>query len=136
MTLAERQQEMIEQLSILPDSQERLSALVAKAGRRPAFPVESKVDVNLVPGCVSRVWLVKSAVGRNCHFACHADSPLVGGLVCLLCDLCDGAEAAELASLEFNIMEQLGIWRNLSPTRQQGLLAVQRSMQQFAASLL
>ena len=134
MTLLEREQALTESLLILPDSQERLSTLVQRASRLPAMDPADQVEVNLVRGCVSQVWLACSFKEGNCHFSSAADSPLVAGLVGMLAQLCDGHPPAELTNFEPRILQDLGIWRNLSPTRQNGLNAVMQTIRNFATS--
>lgn len=134
MTLLEREQALTESLLILPDSQERLSTLVQRASRLPAMDPADQVEANLVRGCVSQVWLACSFTEGNCHFRSAADSPLVAGLVGMLAQLCDGRPAAELTNFEPKILQDLGIWRNLSPTRQNGLNAVMQTIRNFATS--
>jgi cysteine desulfuration protein SufE len=136
MTLHTREQQLIESLLILPDAQERLSVLVQRAAQLPAIDAAHLVEQNRVLGCVSQVWLVKAYREQKCYFQSAADSPLVAGLVLLLAELCDGAAAAELATFTPQIFQELGIWRNLSPTRQNGLTAVMQTIQAFANACL
>ena len=127
---------MIERFLIIPDPQERLSALVSRAAKADRFDNSERIEANLVPGCVSQVWLIGSKNADVCHFRSDADSPLVAGLVALLCEVCDSATARELTGFTPVILDELGIWKNLSPTRQNGLRAVQKTIQQFAKSCL
>jgi cysteine desulfuration protein SufE len=136
MTLLEHEQALSEQLMILPDSQERLSTLMQRASRIPALDAADQIETNLVRGCVSQVWLVRSFSEGNCHFRSAADSPLVAGLVNLLVQLCDGHPPAEVATFHPQILIDLGIWRNLSPTRQNGLTAVMQTIRDYATSCL
>jgi cysteine desulfuration protein SufE len=61
-----------------------------------------------------------------------ADSAMVKGLVTMLCGIYDGATPAEVVGEEPAVLEELGILRNLTPTRQNGLAAVRRVMVEFA----
>ena len=58
--------------------------------------------------------------------SCGSDSPLVRGLVRLLCGIYDGATPGEVVAEEPVVLEELGILRNLSPTRRNGLTAMRR----------
>ena len=94
---------------------------------------KSAPRANLVRGCVSRVWL--AAEWRpGIAISVDADSPLVRGLVALLCGIYDGASPAEVITEEPIVLNDLGILRNLSPTRQSGLTAVRRALTDFAAN--
>jgi cysteine desulfuration protein SufE len=136
MTLLEHEQTLTQQLLILPDSQERLSTLVQRSSRLPVLAAEDQVNAHLVRGCISQVWLAPSFSEGKCHFRFAADSPLVAGLVALFTQLCDGHSPAEIAEFHPQILADLGIWRNLSPTRQNGLNAVMQTIRDFANSCL
>ncbi len=132
MTLAERQQQLVERLRLIEDAHERLAAITARGKKWPALLEEERIDAHRVPGCVSRVWLVGSIEDGRCRWRMDADSPLVKGLVALLCETTDGATPAELAGFEPDIIAALGLDRQLSPTRLNGLQAVAETMRAFA----
>lgn len=135
MTVAQRQTELIEDLLIIEDVQERLSAVVTRAARR-SLPVEQKLDANRVHGCVSSVWLTCERSGEALHFQSDAESPMVKGLVALLCDVYDGGVAAEVIGTEPDLWDQLGFLKMLTPTRLNGLSAVRARIKECAVSSL
>jgi len=96
-TVTERQRNLIEDLNLIENPQERLSILVDRARHLPPLPAEARTQNHLVPGCVSQVWLLceRDTAGR-CHFRCDADSPLVKALVAFLCEFYSGCTPAEI----------------------------------------
>ncbi len=130
MTVKEHQAQLIDDLLIIPDVQERLSIVVGRA--KSSLPDAERIDANLVPGCVSRVWLVVESKAGRCLLRYDADSPMVKGLVGLLCEVYEGGALAEVATEEPVIWEQLGFLKLLSPTRLNGLAAVRRKIRQAA----
>jgi len=134
VTLAEKQQQMIDDLSLIENPQERFAAVVDRAKSRPPLPEAERTEANRVKGCVSQAWIVAALVDGRCHFRCDADSPLVRGLLLLLCDLYSGATAAEVAATEPDLLQQLGLVQNLSPTRRNGLRSVRAKICEFAAA--
>jgi cysteine desulfuration protein SufE len=133
MTLpAERQAGIRRTLGAMEDAHERLSVAASwKSTMRP-LRQEERRDELLVRGCTSRVWLAAEMEETRCRFRVDADSPLVRGLIVLMCGIYDGATAEEVVSEEPLVMEELGILRNLSPTRRNGLAAVRRALVEFA----
>jgi len=125
---------MIEDLSIIDDPQERLSLVVDRARRRPPLPEAERTEAHRIKGCVSQAWLVGERRDGRCHFRCDADSPLVRGLLVLLCDLYSDAPPAEILATEPDLIEALGLARNLSPTRLNGLRSVRAAIRAFAAA--
>ena len=135
MTLAEKQRQLIEDYSIIPDPQERLTAVVDQARRRPPLPDSERTEANRVKGCVSQAWVVGEVRGGHCFFRSDADSPLVRGLLALLCDFYSDASSTEVAATEPALLEELGLARNLSPTRLNGLRSVRAKIREFAGAI-
>ncbi|MGA3169534.1 MAG: SufE family protein [Chthoniobacteraceae bacterium] len=133
MTLpGERQQAIRQTLGGIADPQERLTvALNWKADLEPLADDE-RTDINLVRGCVSRVWLAGRIEEGRCRFRVDADSPLVRGLVRMLCAIYDGATPYEVMAVEPVVLEEMGILQNLSPTRRNGIAAVRLALASFA----
>lgn len=132
MTPRQRQTALIARYSILPDPHERLAALTARRSPLTPLPPEARIDAALVPGCVSRVWLVGSMESGRCRFSMHADSALVKGLAAALCELYDDATPQDVLDVEPELFEALGIAANLTPTRLNGLANIRARIVAFA----
>lgn len=132
MTSAEQQRQLIEDFSLIENRQERLAAIVDRARRLPPLPEAERTEANRVPGCVSQVWVIGDRRDGRCYFRCDADGPLVKGLVAFLCDYFSGATPAEIADDTTDPLAALGLLRDLSPTRQNGLAAVRAAIQAYA----
>lgn len=133
MTVAEKQTQLTEDFAIIEDRQERLTAVVAHARRRPPLPADEKTDAHRVPGCVSSVWLLGAITEGRLHLRYDAESPLVKGLVGLLVELYNNAPPAEVIATEPVILSELGLLQDLTPTRQNGLAAVRARIKALAA---
>ena len=133
VTLAEKQQRVIDGYALIPDAQERLAAVVDQARRRPPLPEIERTEANRVRGCVSQAWVVGERRDGMCFFRSDADSPLVRGLLVLLCDFYSDASPADITATEPVLLEELGLARNLSPTRLNGLRSVRAKIREFAA---
>jgi cysteine desulfuration protein SufE len=130
---SERQEAIRRTLEAIADPQERLAVAAEwKTGMRP-LRAEERIEANLVRGCVSQVWLAGEMEEGRCRFRLDAASPLVRGLAGLICGIYDGAVPAEVVNEAPVVLEELGILRNLSPTRQNGLAALRRALVEFAA---
>jgi len=136
VTLAEKQQQLIENYAIIDDPQERLAAVVDDARKNPPLPEAARTETNRVKGCISQAWIAAELSDDRCLFRSDADSPLVRGLLKLICDLYTGATPAEVVATEPVLFETLGLARNLSPTRLNGLRSVRAKIHEFAASHL
>jgi cysteine desulfuration protein SufE len=136
VSLSARQQQLIADLRIIDDVQERLAAAVDRARRRPPLPAADRTDAHRVRGCVSQAWVVGELRDGLCHFRGDADSPLVRGLVFLLCDFHSGATPADVVATPPTLLDELGLSGHLSPTRLNGLRSVQARLQAFASERL
>jgi len=135
VNLAERQQQLVDDLLIIEDSQERLGAVVDRAKRLPPLPAADRTEPNRVTGCISQVWVIGELHDGRCVFRCDADGPLVKGLVAFLCEYFSGVTPAEIAASDADPLEALGLMRNLSPTRHNGLAAVRARIRELAETM-
>jgi cysteine desulfuration protein SufE len=133
VTLVDKQRRLIDDYAVIADPQERLTAVVDQARRRPPLPETERTETNRVKGCVSLAWVVGELRDGRCFFRSDADSPLVRGLLVLLCDFYSDAPPAEVAATDPALLEELGLARNLSPTRLNGLRSVRAKIREFAA---
>ena len=136
MEILEKQRQLIAKYRIIEDAHERLAAITARGRKWPAPGSDERTDANRVQGCVSPVWLVGAMEEGRCRFRVAAESALVLGLSALLCELYDGETAAEIVAVEPELMHELGLERQLSPTRLNGLANVRRTIREFAAAQL
>jgi len=132
MPITAAQQQLVDDFALIEDVQERLGAVVDRAKRLPPLPAADKSEQNRVQGCVSQVWVVGELRDGRCFFRCDADGPLVKGLVAFLCEFFSGATPAEIAASDASPIESLGLMRNLSPTRVNGLAAVRARIRELA----
>jgi cysteine desulfuration protein SufE len=135
VTLAEKQTQLVADYALIEDPQERLAAIVDRARKTPPLPEAERTEANRVKGCVSLAWVVGELRAGHCSFRSDADSPLVRGLLKLLCDFYSGAAPDDVAATEPALIEQLGLDRNLSPTRLNGLRSVRARIRDFATSV-
>lgn len=134
MTLAEKQTAWCEKYRLVPDPQERLAAIVGRRSRLEPLRGEERIDANLVPGCVSRVWLAGGIDAGVLRLRLDAEAGVVRGLAAFLAELYDGARAEEAAGFAPTLLEELGIARSLSPTRRHGLGKVCERIRALAAA--
>jgi cysteine desulfuration protein SufE len=132
VSLADRLQRTVEDLSVFADPHERLAAVVDRARRVPPLPDAERTEAHRVQGCVSVVWLVGEQRDGRCYFRSDATSPLVRGLVVFLSSFFNDTPAAEILATHADPLAALDLERNLSPTRRNGLAAVRAAIHDFA----
>ncbi len=110
--------------------EQRARMLMQWGERLPVLADDEKVDANLVQGCESLVWLVGRLHDGHWQFAASSEARMIRGLVALLLARVNGLSAAELQAVDLpEWFAQLGLSRQLSPSRSNGLNAVLQRMQ-------
>lgn len=94
-----------------------------------------RCEANRVHGCEAQVWLVAEQQGPHWQFRAASEARLLRGLLALLLARVNGLSNEELGQLDLPAwFAQLGLERQLSPSRSNGLQAVLKRMQQQLAN--
>ncbi len=136
MGLLLSRQELIRGLAECRNASERLTWLVDRARRQPPLGAQERQDAHLVPGCLSKLWVVPEFAGGRCHFRCDSESQVVRGLAGFLCELASGCTPAELLEAGPGLPSGLGLDRFLSPNRRAAQARAWERILAFAASRL
>ena len=96
MNLAEKQKQITAQLGALKTGQDRLAFLVDKARSRPNFALDLRMEKNLIPGCLAKLWFVADFRAGHCFFNCDSDSLIVKAVAGFLCDFYSGHAPPEI----------------------------------------
>jgi cysteine desulfuration protein SufE len=132
MNLAEKQNQITAQLAALPNGQDRLVSLVEKAKSRSAFAPASRIEKNLIPGCLAKLWFVADFRDGRCFFDCDSDSLIVKAVAGFLCDFYSAQAPAEILAHDPGFLAPLGITQHLTPNRRNALARVWEYIRQFA----
>jgi len=132
MNLAEKQVEITAQLAALKNAQDRLAFLVEQAKKRPPLTPELRVDENLIPGCLAKLWFVSEFREDKCFFTCDSDSLVVKAVAGLLGEFYSGQTPAEILTHDPKFLAPLGITQHLTPNRRNALAKVWERIRQFA----
>jgi cysteine desulfuration protein SufE len=123
----------LEELAAIPDPQERLGWIVERGRRTAALPPEARTPAHRVPGCVSAVWILDECDSTACRFRGDAEAPILRGLTALVCSRAEGRRPVDVAADTIDIISALGLERHLTPTRVNGLRALQAHVRRLAA---
>ncbi|MCP1474681.1 cysteine desulfuration protein SufE [Pseudomonas sp. EB276 TE3739] len=113
--------------------EQRARLLMQSGDRLPVLDDAEKCEANRVHGCESQVWLVGELHDDHWQFRASSDARMIRGLVALLLLRVNGLSAAELQQVDLpQWFAQLGLSRQLSPSRSNGLNAVLQRMNELA----
>ena len=113
--------------------EQRARLLMQFGDRLPPLDDADKNDANRVHGCESQVWLLGLLNDGHWQFSASSDARMIRGLVALLLLRVNGLSAAELQQVDLpDWFNELGLSRQLSPSRSNGLNAVLQRMNELA----
>ena len=136
MSLQAKRDTLIESFQILPDGEERLTYLLSTGRRYPALEEAAKHDDLLLPGCMSRLWLLPEYRDGRCWFRMDADAQIVKGIAALVCNFYNGETPADIVAQELDFLAEAGVPQLLTPNRRSGLSSLRARIKSFAAGCL
>ncbi len=119
--VAEKKQELIEELQYLEDPQERFAYIIDRAKDQPKLDEQFKIDEFLIEGCVSLLWLYPEFKDGLCYYMTDADAMITKGIAGMVSDLYSGSTPDEILAEDAGFLGDLGITHHLSPNRRNGL---------------
>lgn len=117
--------DVIETMKLLDSWDERYSYLIELGEKLEPMSEHDKNDKNLVPGCVSQVWMTSKREKNIMSFAVDSDALIVRGLLSILMMMFNGKSIDYIMSFDANeTFDELGFLSKLSPNRRNGLVSV------------
>ena len=131
--------ELAEVFDVMDDWADRYQYLIELGTKLPPMPVELKTDATRVRGCQSTVHMFarkKPGTMDVLEFLADSDADIVRGELALLQRVYSGQRAQEV--LDFDMpafLRRLGLDKNLSMGRRNGLAEMTKRIQHYAAEL-
>lgn len=136
MTLKEKQDTLIEEITLIPDAYERLGYIVELGKKAPGLTEDLRIDSFKIEGCMSQLWVVPEYKDNKCYYRSESDSAIVKGIAELLCNFYSDANPDDIVTTDAEFLGEVGITQHLSPNRRNGLSRIVESIQRFAKSCL
>lgn len=128
--------DIVEALDFLDDWEERYRYLIELGRGLRELAAHERTDDHRVEGCVSNVWLVAEKDGAQpdrLRFRADSDAHITKGLVALLVTAYDARTPADILAFDSGaLFQKLGLDVHLSPTRSNGLHAMDRRIKAIA----
>ncbi|MDR1498222.1 MAG: SufE family protein [Puniceicoccales bacterium] len=132
MTLDEKRQALLDELSPFDDPRDRFQYIIDRAQATEGLDEEFKISSLLIEGCTSHLWMYPRHENGCCHFRADADAIITKGIATLVCDFYTGATPDEVIETDTNFLTQVGITQHLSPNRRNGLSNLVAKIRAFA----
>ena len=132
MEINQAQDEIIEEFEAFEDWLDRYQLLCDYGKELKPMPESDKTDSNLIEGCQSKVWFTCRKEGDKLYFTGESDAILVKGIVALLLYVLSGHTPEQILKANLYFIERIGLQEHLSPTRNNGLVAMIKQIRLYA----
>ena len=132
MSIALKQQELIEEFTMFPTWMEKYEYIIELGKDLKTLPEELKNEEHLIKGCQSRVWIHASKnPDGTLHFEADSDAIITKGMVSLIVRVFEGEKGQDIVDAPMEFLKEIGLMENLSPTRSNGLAAMIKQIKTY-----
>lgn len=131
-TLAEKEQEIIEEFSAFEDWMDKYTYIIELGKSLPVIAEEFRTENYLIRGCQSQVWLHATFQDGSVFYTADSDAVITKGIVNLLIKVLSGSTPEEIIQSPLEFINKTGLKEHLSPTRANGLLSMMKQMKLYA----
>ncbi len=132
MTIAERQEELVEEFALFDDWTDKYAHLIELGRELPLIDEREKKESNLIKGCQSRVWLSATKDNGQIQFKADSDAIITKGIISLMIRAFNESSPEEIIEAKLDFIDQIGLKEHLSPTRSNGLVSMIKQMKMYA----
>ena len=132
MTIAEKQAQLLEELSFFHDWQDRYEYVIALGKRLASLPDAARDAEHLIKGCQSQVWLNATCIDGRIEFHADSDSLITKGMIALFVHVLNHQHPDDILQADMTFIEKTGLKEHLAPTRANALSLMATQMKQRA----
>lgn len=132
MTIAEIQEEIIDEFSMFDDWMQRYEYIIDLGKSLPQIAEEDKVDENIIKGCQSKVWVKGDLIDDKVVFTADSDAILTKGIIAILIRVFSNQSPAAILEADTSFIDEIGLKEHLSPTRANGLVSMVKQIKMYA----
>lgn len=132
MIIKEIQEEIIDEFAMFDDWVERYEYLIDIGKSLPLIETKNKIDLNLIRGCQSKVWLHADFNDDIVLFTADSDAILTKGIIALLLRVYSNQNPKDILDSDSLFIDEIGLKEHLSPTRANGLLSMIKQLKLYA----
>ncbi|NJM36942.1 MAG: SufE family protein [Akkermansiaceae bacterium] len=135
MSIADKQELLIEELGFFQDWTERYEYVISLGKKLPLMDDSAKTAEHLIKGCQSQVWLDAEMIDGKIHYMADSDSLITKGMIALFVRVLDQESADEILTADMNFIDRTGLKEHLAPTRANALSLMANQMKKRALEL-
>lgn len=135
MTIADIQQEIIDEFEFFEDWESRYEHLIALGKSLPVIDPAHKTENYLIKGCQSQVWVYPELQNGRLTFTADSDAIITKGIVALLLRVFQDQTPEDIITADMEFIDTIGLKDHLSPTRANGLVSMIKQIKLYAVAL-
>lgn len=132
MSIAEKQQTLLDELALFQDWTERYEYVIGLGKKLEPIAESARTADHLIKGCQSQVWLDASIKDGKVNYTADSDSLITKGMIALFVRVLDGESPDEILKADMSFIDQTGLKEHLAPTRANALNLMATQMKQRA----
>ena len=132
MTIAEIQQDIIEEFSMFDDWEERYQYMIDLGKTLPLIDKQYKTDDHIIKGCQSKVWLNAEMHNEKVVFTADSDAIITKGIIAILIRAFSNQHPKAIIESNTDFIDEIGLKEHLSPTRANGLVSMIKQIKMYA----
>jgi cysteine desulfuration protein SufE len=132
MNIAEKQEQILDELSLFQDWTERYEYVIGLGKQLPPMADSAKTPEHLIKGCQSQVWLDAATEGDLVRFTADSDSLITKGMIALFVRVLDGETPDSILTADLSFIDRTGLKEHLAPTRANALNLMASQMKRRA----
>lgn len=132
MSIADKQQHLLDDLSLFEDWTERYEYVISLGKKLAPMAAEVKDADHLIKGCQSQVWLDASFENGRVRYVADSDSVITKGMIALFVNVLDDETPDSILTADLSFIDQTGLKEHLAPTRANALNLMATQMKQRA----
>jgi cysteine desulfuration protein SufE len=133
-TIAERQQEVIEEFSLFDDWMQRYEHMIDLGKSLPLISEEHKTEDNIIKGCQSKVWIYAALEEDQLVFSADSEAIITKGIIAILIRVFSNQPPKAILDADTDFINQIGLKEHLSPTRANGLVSMIKQIKMYAVA--
>ena len=132
MSIAEKQEQLIEELALFQDWTERYEYVIGLGKKLAPMEAAAKDAEHLIKGCQSQVWLDAHAEDGKVRYTADSDSLITKGMIALFVRVLDGETPDAVLTADMTFIDRTGLKEHLAPTRANALNLMANQMKRRA----
>ncbi len=132
MSIAEKQEQLLEELALFQDWTERYEYVIGLGKKLEPMEESARNPEHLIRGCQSQVWLDASFKDGKVHYVADSDSLITKGMIALFVIVLNEQPPDAILTADMGFIDRTGLKEHLAPTRANALNLMATQMKQRA----